>query len=700
MSELDDFLAEVREAGTRHSDGTFTVSLQTAEEKLQRFTLTRPELYIVQLAAAAVASGASFLDINTTLSEIELLSDGQAPSKEQLETLNSFLFYTYDAPEYLNELAVGVQGALSYPAKKVVVESFHQDQAWQLEVREDKQRLLPLQMRSPITPLLRVVVDKGFGLSTRLTDTHPEQEELPACRFAPLELTFDKKTIARLEQDVPEQAYAWAELGPCKVKLNSSTPALLKSRVEKASGYLYLRPTKNEDSPLRLIVNGVEFSFPARWGPSNLSGMVWVEGLRKDISRSALVESQGFTSLTQQLSRIGWELLVEFCREPELTREIWYPLQGVVSQALGHADLLDEHRKVLRHWITVASVGIDDDQGPAAYLHSLQQARELHAEGQERQARQLRNEVLRRVRERMVELQRPAGLEAMAELVEPLRQALVDLESPQLARGLQARDIIHALLGRAIPTEEAFRNSCRWGVHRLGLLLRYQGQSVKAAEVHAKGRDTKDKNLQSWAYRYCAEIELANANYTTANQLLQKAHELLPEHRDLAEERAFLLRLVSPDARRDSVNFLRKAIPEVEQDPFVQWLLYDWLARDAESVYSWAVRAEYRARASLLEVNAKLRQGFREEVESRLDHRFDLLGWQSLKQAREDRAEALEIAETEFGPLHPYTQFSRRRAVYQLYRLEAHQLADRLQCRGHLWAQLHVCLQGVLDTEG
>ncbi len=693
MSELDEFLAEVREAGTRHSDGTFTVSLQTAEEKLQRFTLTRPELYIVQLVAAGVASGASFLQITSSISGLELLSDGQTPSKEQLESLNSFLFYTFGAPEYLNELAVGVQGALAYPVKRVLIEAFQEGQAWQLELREKKQCLKPLQLSSPITPLLRVVVDKGFGLNTRLLDTHPEQKELPACRFAPLELTFDKKQVACPEHGIPTEAYAWAELGPCKVKLKSSQSPLLKRSMEKATGYLCLTPFKIDKPPLRLILHGVEFSYPARWGPSNLSGLVWVEGLRKDISRSALVENQEFLDLTQQLDRIGWELLVELCREPEKTRELWPALQGTVGQALGRSDLLVDHRQVLLHWMTLA--GLVDVRGPAAHLETLAQARELEAQGQVKEAEQLRAEVLRRVRQRMLKHLEANNLEAMAELIEPLRQALVDLKSPHLPRGLQARDILQALLERGGPTEEAFNGACRWGIHRLGLLFRYQGQLVEAAEIHARSRDSGDKLLQSWAYRFCAEIELAHANYAGADQLLSQAHKLLPHHRDLAEERAFLIRLVSPEGRRASIGFLRQAIPPVEQDPFVQWLLYDWLARDAEKVLPWAVRAEFRARASLLEVNAKFRHGPRPSVEARLNHRFDLLGWQSLEEARQERIKALELAESEFGPLHPYTQFSRRRAVYQLHRLEAHQLADRLQCRGHLWAQLRVCLQGL-----
>jgi hypothetical protein len=509
-------------------------------------------------------------------------------------------------------------------------------------------------------------------------------------------LTFDDKVLARPLLEVPAKIYAWAALqsGQDSLRLTARQPALLKRHLENATGYLCLTEPGPSRSRLPLILHGVEFVHQgSRWGPANLAGVVHVKGLRKDISRTNLVENREFEQLARQLGEIGWELLAQLCHDPEATRAVWPDLQGPVAQALGRSDLPEGCRATLTHWMRVA--GVAKVQGAAGHLEALSQAMELENQGLQREADQLRREVLQSVCQSMTNLLQVMNLEAMADLVEPLRQALAALASPQLSRGLQACDILHALLGRGRPSQEAFALACRWGIHRLGLLLRYQGRLVEAAEVHARGRETIDLNLKLWAYRYCAEIELAQANYSVADEMLAKAHHLKPRHRDLAEERAFLKRLVSPEGRTESVALLRAAAPGRDADPFVQWLLLDWLVREGRSVLPWADWVELRARASMLELGTKLKHGSREEVEERLDHRFDLLGWQSLALARQRRVEAVEIAEAEFGPLHSYTQFSRRRAVYQLHRLEAQELADRLQCRGHLLAQLHACLTGL-----
>lgn len=700
MSELDTFIAELRSEGAVHSDGAFTVSLQVAEEKLQRFALVRPELYIVQLVGAAVASGASFLRISSGVSHLELLSDGLAPSKAELENLSSYLFYTVDAPEYLSELAVGAYGALSMPVKRVLIESFNEGECWQLDLRGKKQRLSPLKVSCPILPLLRVVIDKGFGLRTRLTDRHPEQGELKVCRFAPLEITFDETVLNRALVPPPGM-HAWAALrhpqrppidlpGPSGPLLETTTPGLY--------GYLALTsPEEAHRQGLYLVHNGVYFKRPpAIWGPSNLCGVVHVEGLRKNISRSDLVENADFRERLSQLGQVGWELLARLCEDPGQTRPFWAELQGPVAHALGRDELPGPCRSVLNKWLRLVSVsGV---KGPAEHLRALQQARELAAEGQLEEAEQLRLEIVREILRHLQDHLSVCDLASMSTMVEPLRQALQDLESPTYGTFLQGADVLNSLLHKSGPSAQAFPEMQGWAIHRKGLLLRHSGRPVEAAEVHAIARELGRGPLAGWGYRLCAELELASGRYDIAEQLLLKAHEHLADHRDLTEERAFLKRLVSPDGRKESMTLLQQAVPTPQDDPFVQWLFLDWMVREGRAVLPWTVWLEMRARASMLEMKTKFQHGTREAVEYNLRPEFDLLGWQSLESAREQRCQAVATAEKEFGPVHSYTQFCRRRAVYQLHRLEDHERADVLQCRGHLLTQLQKCLQSLSSS--
>ncbi|MCA9797196.1 MAG: hypothetical protein KC910_35545, partial [Candidatus Eremiobacteraeota bacterium] len=96
--------------------------------------------------------------------------------------------------------------------------------------------------------------------------------------------------------------------------------------------------------------------------------------------------------------------------------------------------------------------------------------------------------------------------------------------------------------------------------------------------------------------------------------------------------------------------------------------------------------ARYRARASFAQLKTLLDDS-RERVESLLEPNLDLLGYEALEELRQARVEAVMTSEQQFGPMSAYTQFVRRRAVYQLHRLEARRLADILVVRGHLLGQ-------------
>ncbi len=266
-----------------------------------------------------------------------------------------------------------------------------------------------------------------------------------------------------------------------------------------------------------------------------------------------------------------------------------------------------------------------------------------------------------------------------------------DLNHPKLNEALQAREIAELLLNAVEPDYSLFTEG--WGIHRKGLLYRYLGAQVAAAEAHASVKDSSDRQLAAWGFRFCAELELALGRYLVADQLMEVAHQTMTPHRDMAEDLAFLKRFISPAERADSVRLMNEALPGPESDPQVRWMFLDWLAREGRGVLPLDQWVKVRAQASFEELKMKLSQGPFAEVEKGLSESFELLGWKSLEEARLERQEAVRLCEERFGPNSAYTQFVRRRAVYQLHRLEAHQIADQIQCRGHLLAQFQRCLE-------
>lgn len=695
MTDLNQFLTSLREPGELESAGEFTVSRATAESKMERFQLAVPELYIVQFVASAVASGANFLRIDTNLSQLEFVSDGVSPNEEQLNDIFVHLFNTVDSPAYLSELAVGLQAALNLPCKRVLIESYTQKGAWRLELRPSKQRLTPLTKTPPVTPLTRIVVDKGFGLRTRLTDRHTEHKYLPACQFAPLDLFFDGEAQTVESGTLPESSLAWCQI----TSQGSSLPGSQGQPVHTVErpgvrGWLALtRPDVAGDHGLRIIFNGVLFQRTSKkmLGLTNMCGLVQVDKLRKNISHTDLAEDSDFGALYRFLNQTGIEFLAKLCEESKELKADRYLLRMAVHQMKKRSDVGAQYRGEFDHWLALDSLDSVEDVGQ--FMATLQKAEQLTESGHQEEAQDLREGVKNAVRLKVLELFQMAPWQKVLELLEPLERALRDAGSPALQVFLQGRNLLLAYLHQEEADPEAFESVSGWGLHRRALLYRWQKNRVEAAEWHALVLEQDQSAVAGWAYRFCAEIELAQGGYETADEMMSKAQSLLTNSRDLKEERAFLKRLVSDMGRGQSVKILSECVVSAEKDPYVNWLMLSWLVKEGRGILPLDQWVKLRAQASFAELKGKLMFGLRKPVEDRLCGQFDLLGWKSLEEARLEKVEAVQAAEESFGRTHPYTQYSRRRAVYQLHRLEDHERAEELQCAGHLLAQFERCLQ-------
>ena len=101
--------------------GRFRVDRRRALEKMERFQLADPRAYTLELVAAAVAAGATRIDIRNDSDDFELSWEGEGPTREEIDGIFDHLFARPDTAraQMLQHLAIGVLGALGQTPKWV-----------------------------------------------------------------------------------------------------------------------------------------------------------------------------------------------------------------------------------------------------------------------------------------------------------------------------------------------------------------------------------------------------------------------------------------------------------------------------------------------------------------------------------------------------------------------------------------------------
>ncbi len=104
--------------------GRFRVDRRRALEKMEKFQLANPLAYTLELVAAAVAAGATRIEIENDSDDFVLRWDGDGPTRDELDALFDHLFGGAASPRaaMLQHLALGVLGALGQSPKWVHVD--------------------------------------------------------------------------------------------------------------------------------------------------------------------------------------------------------------------------------------------------------------------------------------------------------------------------------------------------------------------------------------------------------------------------------------------------------------------------------------------------------------------------------------------------------------------------------------------------
>ena len=125
MASIDEVIERSRQAGEFSERKRFTVARSQAIQKMRQFALADPSYYVLEWIQAAVANGATYLDVFIDADESRMSYVGGGFTRGELEALFDFLFASKDDLELadVRQLALGVNALLLAEPESIVIES-------------------------------------------------------------------------------------------------------------------------------------------------------------------------------------------------------------------------------------------------------------------------------------------------------------------------------------------------------------------------------------------------------------------------------------------------------------------------------------------------------------------------------------------------------------------------------------------------
>ena len=674
---------------------------------MRRFRLPDPQMYLLQMVAAAASAPIQRLSIETAPRSLKFHFHDLVIPEQQLRILDTFLFPSVTAPSHLVELAVGIEAALNF-AEEVLVETSSEDGWWRLAISPKAVRIEPFTEKAE-GPACRVVVRKKLEVSALWKSRrHPEISWLETCRHAALKIEVDKSPYAtELLPPLPMETILWARIDRAAQETTVLQRGFGAEVLEPTAvlehpdlfGYLVLT-TREAASQHGLIIvhRGLIVHRPLKdLGIPTVCGVLHCDKLKKDLSHTNFVEDESFQEVQIFLRILAARLVTEFCRHPELHREQWKHLWATVVSLLQSGELPPHQETVIRSWAALVHE-TGESQSP---FSSMQKARFLEKEGLQVEAQILRLSLLQKLGTEALTSFDSAQFQHLPETCEVLQGVCSDLEFDHIRNLKLADHFIQALLGYQLDLGALAEPEDPLTLHRLALLRRWQDDLVGAIEFHLKALEhpQADVLVRGWGIRYCAELEFSQERYGQADDLYGMAELELPRQRDLWEERAFFKRFLGESQRDESFSYLRRSIEGVEADSFVHWLLVEEIKKEGRSLLSRGELAALQTKSTYLKLKRLLAEGEQAKIESLLQEQLDPSGWTTRDELVARKMGAVHQAELTFGPTYLYTRYCRRRCVYQLHRMGALKVAENMQCRGHLLEHLRMILAGLPDLE-
>jgi hypothetical protein len=347
---LNSFLNELSGQGRQDSEGEFTLLLSHSLDKLQKFQLVDPNLYVVNLVSLAVLCGAKRINFCHDGQETTVEFDGRLFEQEELEEV----FQSSDPA--LKELMVALVAVKSLKPKNLYFESrgiidwsdeapkFTRSQTgtcntFVLGQPVDTLSLLLRKVQSEVSrprwfnALCQVCqyASVVITVNQKVANTQTLQVQVPALHLDYPELALPKmRKLGHSETDIHKQVSP----GKFSAILSSHQSGMLASRAKRWT----------------FVHRGVSFARTfedERFG--GLTGIVRCDSLQKNLSQTDIVEDETYTRLLTSLESCAVRFVREILTQKSIDREEmanWDKVALWVGQRLQDSGLKKEAVRV------------------------------------------------------------------------------------------------------------------------------------------------------------------------------------------------------------------------------------------------------------------------------------------------------------------------------------------------------------------
>ena len=302
---IDDLIVGLSAQGRLvRARGLFEIDRDEAREKMQRFRLEDPHLYIIELMQAAYLLGATFVAARVEANQVTVRFDGDPLFASDFSQVYAAAFARRKTRRDLamRHLALALGAVRGLDPSKIVIESSTIDGASRLTImpgRADKiEEGLSLRGNATtVTVRKRFRLDRVFGVWRDSEERFPERVLLQRrCGYSNLAITLDGDRLS-VGKDV-------SELFPSSHKFKSSTEV----------GFVGVRPGKGLSSitlmQFGVIVDEYHFSNPLY----TVRAIIESERLNQNLTRSAFIKDAAWEEfqdivLTQEVHRALRRLL-------------------------------------------------------------------------------------------------------------------------------------------------------------------------------------------------------------------------------------------------------------------------------------------------------------------------------------------------------------------------------------------------------
>lgn len=304
-----------------HSSGAFTISAEKAQEKLGKYSLVHPSLYVLQLVSVAVRGNAKQFQAESRDGDSLFRFDGEPLTQHDLESVMGQLFESFTSRR-LRDLAIALTAAHSIAEQDIVLAV--SDGTYRFDGKachKCSEESSPKFSRLTVPGKFQFL-GKFFKREANLKET------LSLCSYAPMDFKVNGQTLSN--SFYPYRGYTTASTLEWKNQaypLQSGT-GRRKLRLEipcphNFGALLYLMPGQGaSETGLKVVLAGVPYSVEqkALINPC-VCAVVQIKALQTDLSCANIVKNQDFKEMVERLNQQIPRLIHETVTGPDRFRK-------------------------------------------------------------------------------------------------------------------------------------------------------------------------------------------------------------------------------------------------------------------------------------------------------------------------------------------------------------------------------------------